>query len=429
MLEAIVQALKGNKKVHDWQIRKVRTVQHELYLIGESVESERSVLAETAAVILYHDQDGKRGSSTLTFAPGELGDCAARVDRAVYMASLAGNPPHALPGPFVQPDVRVRDAALAERPGETIEGWRGALLSTVKSEPKVRLSAAEFFVYDDQIEFLNSQGAAYSYPATRAFMEFVLVSGDEGIESENYHSLRVRSAADVDMAAVAGERAAFARDMLRVSMPETQTGPVVISGDSLGNLFDPFFSRSDARSLYRGIFKTKVGDNLLSHDIKGDGLDLAIDRTIPFGTLSAPSDEEGLPAQRVEILEGGRVRSIMANKRFADYLGIQATGTSGNIVVGAGTASEARLLQGPVIQLVSFADLRANPVTGDFVSEIRLGYEIGADGTKRPLKGGSVAGNVLDAFCDCRMSREMMKSGDYHGPKSIRFNKLVISGE
>ena len=79
--------------------------------------------------------------------------------------------------------------------------------------------------------------------------------------------------------------------------------------------------------------------------------------------------------------------------------------------------------------MVSFADLRANPVTGDFVSEIRLGYEIGADGTKRPLKGGSVAGNVLDAFCDCRMSRETMKSGDYHGPRSIRFSKLVISGE
>jgi PmbA protein len=98
-------------------------------------------------------------------------------------------------------------------------------------------------------------------------------------------------------------------------------------------------------------------------------------------------------------------------------------------VVGAGAASEAELLRGPVIQLVSFADLGANPTTGDFVSEIRLGYEIGADGSKRPLKGGSVSGNVLDAFSDCRMSRETIKAGDYHGPRSIRFGKLVISGE
>ena len=429
MLEAIVRALEVNKQVHDWQVRKTRTLQNEVYLIGDSIESRRSASTEAAEVVLYHDHDGKRGSSTLTFVPGGLADCALRIERAVYMASVAGNPPHALPGPVAQPSVRVRDSVLAEHPLETIDSWRAALVSTINSEAQVRLSAAEFFVYGSQVEFVNSRDAAYSYPSTRAFVEFVLLSSDGRKESENYHSMTVRSAADVDMEAVVRERAAYARDMLRVSMPETYSGPVVLSGEPLGSLFDPFLSRVDAEYLYRGIFKTKVGDTLLNGEVKGDGLDIVVDPTVPYGVKSAPADAEGLPARRVHLLKDGSAQGIMAGKRFADYLGIAATGTSGNTVVSAGSTSSADLLRGPVMHLVSFADLRADPMTGEFVSEIRLGYQVSADGSARPIKGGSVAGNVFDAFADCRMSSEAIRSGSYHGPKSIRFSKLVISGE
>lgn len=429
MLDDIVSALKANAGVHDWQVRKVRTVQHELYLIGTSVESRRSASSESAVATLYHDREGKRGSATLTFAPGETDDLAVRVERGVYVASLAGNPPHALPGPSVQPDVPLRDSDLAGRPKEVIESWRTTLVRAVEFEPQVRLSASEFFVYDSRIDFLNSRGACYSYPATRASIELVLLSRDGGLESENYHSLEARATKDVDLAAVVRERASFARDRLRVDMPKTRTCPVVISGEPLGGLFDPFLWRVNAQALYRGIFKTKSGDNLLNREPVGDPFELSVDPTVAFGVRSAPVDGEGLPARRLDVLRGGRVERILASKRFADYLGIEATGTSGNTVVASGTLPEAELLQGPVIHLVSFADLRPNPMTGEFVTEIRLGYEIESDGTRRPVKGGSVAGNVFDAFADCRMSRETIRVGGYHGPRSIRFGKLVISGE
>ncbi len=69
------------------------------------------------------------------------------------------------------------------------------------------------------------------------------------------------------------------------------------------------------------------------------------------------------------------------------------------------------------------------PLLHELVLEIERKFEIGADGSRRAIKGDSVAGNVLAAFADCRMSKESIKAGDYDGPKSIRFNKLVISGE
>lgn len=431
MIETVARALGANPRVHDWQIRQVRTVQRELYLIGDSVEARRTADDLTATVVLYHDRaDGKRGSATLTCSPSSLDDLAARVERAVFMASLAGNPPHRLPEPAPTVTVEVRDPALAERPTETIEGWRVALAAALREEPGVRLSAAEFFIYDEQTDFLNSRGVAASYPSTRGFIELVLLSSDGAAESENYHSLRFRAAGDVDLAAVVRERAAFARDMLRVSLPKRHRGPVVISGEPLAGLFGPFFARVDGENIYRNVFETQLGDSVFGERaVAGDPLDLTSDGTLPFGLASAPIDAEGLPARRVPVLRGGRVENLLATKRYADYLGIPATGAVTNIVVGAGSAPGRELLRGPVYHLVSFADLHANPLTGEFVSEIRLGYEIGADGSIRPVKGGSVAGNVFDAFANCRMSSETCKIGHYCGPRAIRFEELVIAGE
>lgn len=431
MIETIARALRANPRVHDWQIRQVRTVQHELYLIGDGVEARRTADDLHATVVLYHDRpDGKRGSATLTFAPSSLDDLAARIERGVFMASLAGNPPHRLPEPASAVAVELRDAVLVELPSETIENWRASALAALRDQPGVRLSAAEFFIYDERTDFLNSRGVTASYPSTRGFIELVLLSSDGRAESENYHSLRFRTANDVDWPTIIGERAAFARDMLRVSLPKQHRGPVVISGEPLAGLFEPFFARVDAKNIYSNVFQTRVGDDLFAgRGVAGDPLDLTSDSTLPFGLASAPIDAEGLPARRVPVLRGGRVENLLATKRYADYLGIPATGGVSNIVVGAGSVPAPELLRGPVYHLVSFADLHADPLTGEFVSEIRLGYEIGADGSVRPVKGGSVAGNVFDAFANCRMSSETCRIGHYCGPRAIRFEELVIAGE
>ncbi|MGE5559431.1 MAG: metallopeptidase TldD-related protein [Chloroflexota bacterium] len=431
MIEAITEALRANPQVHDWQIRQVRTVQRELYLIGETVESRRRADSATATVNLFHDlADGRRGMATLTFTPADMEDVAARIERGVFTASLAGNPPYALPAPAPVNEVVVRDAAIAERPDETIERWRQTLLATLAGEQGVRLSASEFFVYADEVTFRNSRGVAAAFAATRGLIEFVLLSSNSAGESENYHSLRFRAAQDVDLAAIVRQRAGFARDMLRVSLPRQYRGPVVISGEPLAGLLLPFLARVDGERLYRRMFQTKVGDDMFSgREVVGDKLDLTSDGTLPYGVASAPVDGEGLPARCVPVLRAGRVENLLASKRYADYLQIPATGSAANTVVATGSVAASDLLQGPVYHLVSFADLYANPLTGEFVSEIRLGYEIGADGTARPVKGGSVSGSVFDAFANCRMSREAIKAGRYYGPAAIRFENLVIAGE
>ena len=68
-----------------------------------------------------------------------------------------------------------------------------------------------------------------------------------------------------------------------------------------------------------------------------------------------------------------------------------------------------------------------NSITGDFVGEIRLGYEIEGN-KKRPIKGGSISGNIFTALTNAYFSKETVFLGNYLGPKAIRFEELTISG-
>ena len=82
---------------------------------------------------------------------------------------------------------------------------------------------------------------------------------------------------------------------------------------------------------------------------------------------------------------------------------------------------------GPVYEIVSFSLMLPDPITGDFVAEIRLGYRHDATGV-RPIKGGSLSGNIFTAFQDARLSAETFSDGAYYGPMSIRFGSLSIRG-
>ena len=67
-----------------------------------------------------------------------------------------------------------------------------------------------------------------------------------------------------------------------------------------------------------------------------------------------------------------------------------------------------------------------DPISGDFASEIRLGYQV-KNGVREPFKGGMLVGNVLGALTDVRLSKETGFYGDYQGPTTARFAELTVT--
>ncbi|MCA9727718.1 MAG: hypothetical protein KC729_08540, partial [Candidatus Eisenbacteria bacterium] len=147
-----------------------------------------------------------------------------------------------------------------------------------------------------------------------------------------------------------------------------------------------------------------------------------------YGNQSAPCDSDGVSAQRAMLIENGTLRRRWADLRYAHYTNAPATGQFANWTIDGGSQPASALLRGPaVLEVRQFSWLNPSPATGDFAAEVRFGY-LHQNGQKVPIKGGTVAGNVFQAFADCQISRETSFVGNGLVPAAIRFHDLSTIG-
>jgi len=148
----------------------------------------------------------------------------------------------------------------------------------------------------------------------------------------------------------------------------------------------------------------------------------------PYGLTSYAFDGSGVPGQRVEIVKDGVFGQPWATKQFADYLKTAATGGFANWELPAGKTPLSQLTSGDRVLLVrSFSWLTPEPGRGNFGSEIRIGY-LYENGIRKPVKGGTVSGNVFTALGTAHYSSDTVFRGDYLGPAGVRFEGLTIAG-
>jgi predicted Zn-dependent protease len=117
----------------------------------------------------------------------------------------------------------------------------------------------------------------------------------------------------------------------------------------------------------------------------------------------------------------------MASKQYADYLDMEATGTFKNLIVKPSLTSNPNHGIDDYFEVVKFSDLSPDPITGDFVSEIRFGYHHHG-GEKTPIKGGSVSGNIFRSLSNMVFSRVEVFGGDYLGPDNVTLRNLAVAG-
>ncbi|MBC8447936.1 MAG: hypothetical protein H8D78_09315 [Chloroflexi bacterium] len=436
MLEQIIKQLRSHTAVHDWQVQLSRKRSHQLFLVGERVESERSVETVRAEVRIYNDHPGPegdvaRGEASFVVLPQD-GDTAIahKLEEAAFTAGLTNNPPFGLPGPADYPAVEVLDRRLAEEPQAVLDELRGQLIAAVGGEPQVRLSSSECFLDVGKSELRNSRGIQAAVRSSQALFDFVLISSDGENESEMHIAPQRRRAADFDVPALVARKAAQARDALRATVPPRHSGPVVISREALLDMLAFFRMQTAAQSKFQKLSQLELGQSVFGpREVQGEPLHLRSDALLPFGLHSGPFDAEGLPGQNVAIVEDNVLRRFWAGQRYAEYLGIEPTGALGNLVIPPGSTPLAELLAGgPLIHIVAFSDMTPNMVTGDVVAEIRLGYVVEGD-RATPIKGGALSSNLYDGFAQATYAREMVFLGEYFGPEAIRFEKMVVAGE
>jgi PmbA protein len=444
MLEQLLASLERHRGIHDWIVRRRRSRGVQLYLVGRDVESQREVQTEEYEVEVFNDhpfppgteaaQRGERarGAAAIRLVPADATRLDAVVEDAVQMASLVHNPMYALAEPAAYPDVPLTDPTLEtlDAQAHAAQTFAERVWMLVAEEPGVRLSAAELFMTFAELELRSSRGARGESTGTSLMSELVLLAGGTAVdEAESFRHLNARRLEDLWLEGAVPETAARARDTLRAGTPQTRLGPVILEGEALAPLFEAFVFQASGAAAYNKLSRFQIGETVCGgREARGDRLTLRANAVRPYGQRSHRFDGDGVAGQNVLLVDGGVLRARHATQRYAQYLGLPATGESGNVDVELGAVTADELAAGGgVYRIVAFSAPDVDPVTGDFGSEIRLGYELTSSGA-RPVKGGSVSGNVFEAFADARFSRELYDHDGYAGPRQIRFESLRVAG-
>jgi predicted Zn-dependent protease len=388
----------------------------------------RAVMGEATNTVLSDDEPAVR-----QVAAGLVTACRSQSNRP--WSVFADSPSY--------PEVELADPAItaATRSGliAMVQDFSDAVLKAARSEPAIEVSNLEVFVHSYRNSLATSAGAAAAFPSTRINAEvcFIARFGDKAAE----HTCRpyVRRFADLDPAALVRTNAAIARGIGKAGPPPACTGAVVLTGEAVHDFFNfnnsPLGFHCSARAVHDKMSryekdKPVAGDR----EVTGDRLTVLSDPLLQYGLSSnRHSAFDSSPARKVNLVRDGRFCDLVGSRRYFDYLGLLDQGTPpsgpfGNAVVPAGASAADRLIgTDRVVVVHAFSDFRADPASGDFASEIRLG-EVREGGKAAPFKGGLLIGNWFDAMADVRFSQETTVMDDYHGPAVVRFGSLQVAG-
>ena len=444
----LVEALSRHPAIHDWTARRQRGRSAQTYLVGSAVENVRQVERESYEVEVFndHEADGEpvRGSATIPISRADLERLPEVLDTAAVMASLVHNPRWSLPEPGLElPEVELADPLLTtlERTlaAATDAADRIRELAAAETTHGVRLSAAELFINTIDEELVNSRGLVASSSSTQLMLEVVLLARNGEDEAEYFRQAESRRLADLRIEETIVEGSRLARDKLRATAPRTRMGAVVIGGESLAQLFGgtavnqtgALLTQASAATAYSKLSRLEIGQPIYGdRQLHGDPISLRANARLPFGVASYRFDGDGVPAQDLLVIDDGVLRARPATKRYAQYLGLPASGRPGMTQIGAGSTSTSEMLsaEGPTCQVLAFSAPNVDVLTGDFGMEIRLGYEHDG-GSTRPISGGSVTGNLFEALTDVTMASETNTLTTYSGPGAMRFANLQVAGQ
>jgi len=438
MINILLETLKTFSGV-EYLVRETKTRRFESYNIKQQQEMRREVETTELSLTLYvvfteKDDNGNekkyRGSYNTEIHPGTSADELREIiSQGVYAAGFVKNDYYPL--------VSASEAPVTQNHSEEIDASQAiaalqAAFYASDNHSQGNISYSEFFITRRDMRIINSSGVDVCYTKHSAFIETAVHWRADAGEIEISESYRFSLDMGIDVAAkmlkerVAELFATASKKAIAGPTPTVSDINILLSGECLSTFFSYYQSSANARLVYQQLSTFKEGTEVQGGG-KSDRVTLVLDPHMKGSLNSRPYDENGLHLESHTIIKDGKLLKYSGDTRFASYLGIKPTGNIYTMHISGGTATSADLRQEPHLELVSFSDFQVNPITGDFGSEIRLGFYY--DGkTTVPITGGSISGNMAKVHDSLRMSVEEKQYNDYLGPAAICIRGASISG-
>lgn len=259
-----------------------------------------------------------------------------------------------------------------------------------------------------EIAIFNSRGLDLHDETTLVGLVVAAVVKGDG-EMANDYQIALGDLDAIDTAALTKKAAQTALGKLGGEPAPTGKYPVIFDPEAMSDLLSAFSSVFSAENARKGLSRLagKEGE-----DIASPAVTIVDDPAYPGSFLQRSFDAEGSPAYRKNIVESGRLNTLLYDLKNAALAGRETTGNASKsnydspvgirsftLYLAAGEVSEEELLKqaGNGVYINSLGGLHAgaNAVSGDFSLQ-SAGFLI-EDGKKTArVKSFTVAGNFYD---------------------------------
>jgi len=371
-------------------------------------------------------------------------DFDAAAGRAVEMAKLAPQDPYAgladagqlardWPGLDLQDDFSIsekrledmalacEDAALAVK-GVTMPAGAGA-------------SASRSFVC-----LAASNGFSGGYGRTGYGVSAAVIAGEgTGMQRDYEYDSKLHLADLRDPEEVGREAGMRAVRRLGPRKPQSASGlPVIFEQRIAGSLAGHLASAINGRAVARGasFLKDGMGKPLFAPEIS-----VIDDPRLPRGLASRPFDGEGLAAQRLDVVQAGRLCAWLLDLAAARQLGLPANGRAArplsappspsatNFHIAPGKLSRRDLI-GQVKQgllVTELIGMGVNMVNGDY-SRGASGFWIENGQIAHPVSEVTIAGNLKEMFAHLTVADDLVLRATTNAPTSL-VEGMTIAGK
>lgn len=420
------------KELYFWTLKSSIEKRAENYFIFGKPESSRFGVTERHSLLIWvinEDKDVKFiGNSVVTISENsddfEIKD---KIDKAIVAAKLVKNPFFEIPKEkYNYPNFSNSDIKIKNDPAKAIDELGKIISEKASKFSDIKLSTTEIFLSSIDEKFTSSSGNEYSFDKTKILVEGVFLAG-KNFETESFFTKQAVFIDDLDIENMLENQAKYAKDNIEATALKTGKYNVVFGLEALDSFFDFYFTHANARAVFNRFSLLNL-DKSISEKDAGQKLTIKVDPFVKGGLFSNISDNYGIPLKPFTVVEKNIVKNFICELPYSKYLNIPYTGPDSNFIIEGGDKSLDDLTkEEDTVLLLRFSAFSPKAITGDFSSEIRLGY-ITKNGKKIPIKGGSVSGNIRNLIHTIKLTNNITKSGNYIGPDGIYLEGVDIAG-
>lgn len=269
-------------------------------------------------------------------------------------------------------------------------------------------SAATAMAEKAHISIFNSKGLDLSWDNTAVGMMAMAITSD-GKEKTNSYEMRFGELSGDIADEITDEAVRSAISKLGSQVAPTAVCPVIFSPDAMASLLSTFASIFSSENAQKGLSLLAGKEGAV---VASDAVTLVDDPFCDKNPFRINFDGEGCPAHRKNVIEKGRLTTLLYNLKTAAVAGRETTGNASranysapvgiapfSMYLEAGTLTEDELFakagNGVYINSLGGTHAGANPVSGDFSLQ-SAGAMIENGKKTTPVKSFTVAGNFYE---------------------------------